>query len=301
MLQRPSTALWLDVDSTDREQHALLSDVFRFHPLAIEDTLNPRTRVKIEEYDGYVFIVLRAMRFDSDRVRFPRELGVKKMCLFLGPNYLVSVHSGEFATVDRVRARLDRNELPKIDPAWIAYAITDDLVDGYFPILDWVDGFVDRLEQSNLGDLDRSTFDDMLRVRRLAFAAHRSLAPQREMFETLAHERHALIPDETRLFFRDVHDHASRITDSLESYRELIGNTTDSYVARLSMRLNYATAMFSAIATIAVPCLIISGIYSMNFAWLPFSKNPHGFWIAVGAQAAISVALFVALRWRQLI
>lgn len=187
MLQRPSTALWLDVDSTDREQHALLSDVFRFHPLAIEDTLNPRTRVKIEEYDGYVFIVLRAMRFDSDRVRFPRELGVKKMCLFLGPNYLVSVHSGEFATVDRVRARLDRNELPKIDPAWIAYAITDDLVDGYFPILDWVDGFVDRLEQSNLGDLDRSTFDDMLRVRRLAFAAHRSLAPQREMFETLAH------------------------------------------------------------------------------------------------------------------
>jgi len=303
LLSDATQPFWLDIDSADAKQHAMLADVFGFHPLAIEDTLNPHTRVKVEEYEGYLFIVLRAMRFDPEGPLDSRELEVKKLCLFLGRNYLVSVHAGLSSSLTDAKARLraNGNSPMQDDPARVAHAISDAVIDAYFPVLDRVDEFVDRLERSPLSDLDRATFDEILRVRRLAFAAHRSLSPQRKIMDVLAHRPHGLISHDARLYFRDVYDHASRITDSLDAYRELIANTTDSYVAQLSMRLNYATSIFSAVATVAIPFLVVSGLYGMNFAWLPFASNPHAFWIAVGIQAAISAGLLAVFRWRHLL
>jgi magnesium transporter len=299
----PAQSFWLDIDSAEPAQHALLAEVFAFHPLAIEDTLNPHTRVKIEEYEGYLFIVLRAMRFDSERPLDSHELRVKKLCLFLGPNYLVSVHAGPSSSLARAEALLDRDGaiLAQGDPARIAHVIADAVIDAYFPVIDRVDEFVDRFERSGLHELDRAAFEEVLRVRRLAFAARRSLSPQQEILDALAHKPHRLVPQDAQFYFRDVYDHALRITDSLDAYHEIIANTTDNYIAQLSMRLNYATSIFSAIATVAIPFLIISGLWGMNFTREPLVNNPYGFWIAIGIQIAISVVLLAILRLRRLL
>jgi len=287
---------WLDVDSSDSRQHALLADVFAFHPLAIEDTLNRRTRVKVEDYDGYIFVVLRAMQIGDGDTLDTHALDISKLCIFLAANYVVSVHADASSIIDKASSRVSGN-----DPGRVAHAISDVVIDEYFPILDRVDNFVDRLERSNLSDIDRSSFRDILQVRRLAFATRRSLRPQQAIFDALAHHPPALLSRDAQLYFRDVYDHAERIAESLEAYHELMGTTTDAYIAQLSTRLDYATTVFSAIATLTIPVLVISSLFGMNFADIPFARSPHGFWIAVGLQIIISVAVFVVLRRRRLI
>jgi magnesium transporter len=294
---------WVDIDSTDLKQHALLTDAFTFHLLAIEDTLNPHTRVKIEEYEGYLFVVLRAMRFDPEAPFEAHELAVKKLCLFIGANYLVTVHAGTSSSVTRARRRFeaDPSLLQREGPGRVAHLICDEAVDAYFPILDQVDEIVDRLEHSDMDQLNRKAFNEILRVRRLAFAARRSILPQRAIFDVLAHRSNPLISTSARTYFRDVFDHAQRITESLDAYRELIANTTDSYVARSSMRMDYAAQIFSAIATLVLPFFVISEFYGMNVRGLPLSSTPGAFWLIVTVEVALSAALFAFIRWRRLV
>ncbi len=303
LLDLKADPFWLDIDSAVPEQHGLLADVFGFHSLAIEDTLNPRTRVKLEEYDGYLFVVLRAMRFDPEKPFDGRELGVKKLCLFIGPNYLVSVHAGVSSSVNLAMAQFEREPelIEQGGPARLAHLVCDAVVDEYFPILDRVDAGVDRLEHGDMDQLDHRTFDEILKIRRLAFAARRSILPQRTIFDALAHRSTALISGDARLYFRDVFDHAQRIIDSLDAYRELIANTTDSYLARSSMRMDYATKVFSAIATLVLPFFVISEFYGMNVRGLPLSSAPGAFWIIVAVEVAISGLLLLILRKRRLL
>lgn len=304
LVERGDEPLWVDVDSTDEEQHAILGRIFGFHPLAIEDTLNPHTRVKIEEYEGYLFIVLRAMRFDRDKPLSADRPEATKLCLFLGRNYLVSVHAGPEKSIADAAVKLKQSSgvlLREGGPGRVAHLIGDAVIDAYFPILDVVDDFVDRLEHLEPIEFERMTLTRIVEVRRLAFAAHRSLVPQREIFDALAHKHYALVSPDSRLYFRDVYDHALRITESLDAYRDLISETTDSYIAQISMRLGTASKVFSAVATVVIPFLLISGIYGMNFTVMPLTRSPIGFWLVLGAQAFISLATLAFLRVRRLI
>jgi Mg2+ and Co2+ transporter CorA len=132
----------------------------------------------------------------------------------------------------------------------------------------------------------------LLRPSGSAVRSHRGLKPQREIFDVLAHRPNSLIPEDARLYFRDVYDHVLRITDSLESYGELMSATTDSYVAHVSMRLNRAANTFSAIATIAIPFIVISSLYGMNFIWMPLTKEPAGFWIIIAVRQSSAWSCF---------
>lgn len=293
---------WLDVDSRESAQHALLGTVFHFHPLAIEDTLNHRTRVKVEAYEGYIFVVLRAMSIDGTDALNERSLDVSKLCIFLGERYVVSVHAGPSPIVDTATERMRHSGVLAADDAGrVAHAICDVTIDDYFPILDRVDTFVDRLERTDLADLDRSDFREILGVRRLAFTTRRSLMPQRAIFDELAHRPPPLLSRDAQLYFRDVYDHTERVAESLEAYHELMGTTTDAYVAQLSTRLDYATTVFSAFATIALPFVVISGLYGMNIRGLPFSYVSGAFWIILALQIAISLTLYGLLRRRHLV
>lgn len=289
---------WIDIDVSDPRQAALLTDVFHFHPLAVEDTRNLRTRMKLETYDGYVFIVLRALALHEPS---SGRLDVETVGLFVGANYLVSVHIGPSASVTAAIERVSRTADAFSSPARIAHAIGDTVIDGFFPIRDRVDAFVDRLERDYLSSGNGTRAHDILGVRRLALAARRVLIPQREIFNRLAHEDVPHVGADDRLYFRDVYDHTQRIIDSLDTYRELIATTTESHVAELSIRLNYATTVFSAIATVAIPFLIVSGLYGMNFPSMPLLHNPHGFWIVVAIQSAIAVLFLLILRARRLL
>jgi len=294
-------ALWVDVDSTEHAQHALLEKLFRFHPLAIEDTLNPKTRVKYEEYDGYLFVVMRGMRF-CDETPDPYDLETINFCFFLGPGWLVTVHAQQLVLLDQLFERLQRNpDLLARGVARTMHAILDAAVDSFFPILEQVDDFVDGLEERVFVRNDPDALRDIFAVKRLVLTMRRHLAPAREVMNQLTNRPTDLLPSATQLYFRDVYDHVLRINDSLDAYRDLLSSTMDSYLSQVSNRLSQSSKALGVVATVTLPFVVVSGMWGMNFAGVPLSQHPYGFWILVVVQLCIAAAILVALRWRRIL
>jgi magnesium transporter len=296
-----STRLWVDIDSTSRHQHAILEKLFHFHPLTVEDTLNPNSRVKIEAYDGYLFIVLRAVRF-CETTTDPYDLETENLYIYLGANYVVTVHAGYSQTIDTVADLIRRSpDIFDRGAARLAHTICDTAVDAFFPILDRVDDFIDGLESRVFERFDENALHDIFALKRTVLSLRRYLAPQREIFNVLTNRPTPLLPAEAQLYFRDVYDHVLRINDSLENFRELLSSTLDSYLTQVSNRLGSITKGLSVVATLSVPFVVISGMWGMNFADIPLHAHAYGFWIMLVLQLVVGVGLVALLKWKKLL
>lgn len=288
--------LWVDIDSTVRSQHALLEKVFRFHPLAVEDTLNPASRVKLEEYDGYMFIILRGVAL-ADSTNDPYDLETKDLYCFLGAQYLVTVHAGPIASVDRVLDSMKRSpDVLGRGVERVLHAILDETIDAYFPILEQIDAFIDGLEEKVFVDFDETALRDLFHVKRLVLSLRRYLQPSREVMNVLTNRPSALLTPDVQLYFRDIYDHVLRINDSLDTYRDLLSSTMDSYLTQVSNRLGSTTKALSVLATMSIPFVVVSGMWGMNFEHIPFSGWPHGFWVLLVVQLGLGGLLLLYLR-----
>lgn len=288
--------MWVDIDSTVHSQHALLEKVFGFHPLAIEDTLNPASRVKIEEYPGYLYIILRAVQFAAD-TDDPYDLETKDLHCFLGANYLVTVHAGPVGSVDLIHDTLRRSpDLLSRGVERTLHAILDATIDAYFPLLDQVDDFIDGLEERVFVNFDELALRDVFQVKRLVLSLRRYLQPTREVLNVLTNRPSTLIAPEVQIYFRDVYDHVLRINDALDTYRDLLSSTMDSYLTQVSNRLGATTKGLSVLATMSLPFVVVSGMWGMNFSNIPLTNWPHGFWALLLVQLALGGLLIVVLR-----
>jgi magnesium transporter len=300
-LESRKGTLWVDIDYRNPEQTALLSDVFHFHPLAIEDALNPNSRVKIEEYSGFLILIVRTIAFRED-TEDPYDIATVNLTCFLGPNFLVTVHGEHTNPVEATIELLHRKpELAEAGPARLMHAIVDEAVNAYFPIIDQLDEFVDGLEDRIFTSFDQSALRDIFNVKRLVLSLRRHLAPERDVFAVLTNRPSALLTLDTQIYFRDIHDHVLRINDALENYRELLSNTLDSYLTQVSNRLGSISKTLGVVATISLPFVVVSGMWGMNFERIPLSAMPYGFWILVGIQLAFGALLLIALKWRKLL
>ena len=300
-VQSESGILWLDLDLRDRHQHALLENVFHFHPLSIEDTLNPESRVKLEEYPNYLFAIIRGVRFE-ETTEDPYDLETFNINFFLGRNYLVTVRSTHSGACDAMAGAVARNpDLLTRGPDRLMHHIMDAAVDEFFPVLDRVDDFVDGLEERVFVQFDDRALREIFAVKRLTLGLRRHLVPQRDVFNTLSNRPNPLLRPETQLYFRDIYDHVLRLTDTLDNYRELMSSTLDSYLSQVSNRLGAITKALSMVATITLPFVVMSGMWGMNFTRIPLSGHPHGFAILIVVQVAIAAGLVAFLRWRKLL
>ena len=293
--------LWVDVDSTHRSQHALLEKVFGFHPLTIEDTLNPQSRVKYEEYASYLFVVARAVRFCED-TSDPYDIETLNLYGYLGPTWVVTVHGEGATAVSTVRGRLEASpDLLARGPARLLHAVVDEAVDEFFPVLDRIDEFLDGLEERVFVRFDQAALRDIFAVKRLVLQLRRHLAPQREVLNQLTNRPTELLPAASQVYFRDVYDHVLRINDSIDAYRELLSSTMDSYLSQVSNRLGQSSKALAVVATVTLPFVVVSGMWGMNFARVPLSAHPYGFWLLLGTQLLIAAAILGVLRWRRII
>lgn len=293
--------MWVDIDSTVRSQHAMLEKVFRFHPLAVEDTLNPNSRVKCEEYDGFLFVVIRgvALALDTDD---PYDLETRNLCCFLGKTYLVTVHAGPMASIDRVSEQLRRSpDLLARGVERALHAILDDTIDSYFPILQQIDEFIDGLEERVFVTFDETALRDLFHVKRLVLSLRRYLQPSREVMNVLTNRPNSLLTPDVQLYFRDIYDHVLRINDALDTYRDLLSSTMDSYLTQVSNRLGATTKALSVVATMSLPFVVVSGMWGMNFSKIPLSAWPYGFWLLLVVQLGLGCLLLFFLRRRGLL
>ncbi len=291
--------LWADLDVTDQHQVACLENVFGFHPLSVEDALNPQSRVKLEEFPDYLFLIVRGVtyRHDTDD---PYDIETYNICFFLGRGFLVTTHAGPAAPIEEMVGRVTRNpDVLGRGADRTLHAMMDMAVDAYFPVMDKVDELLDGLEDRVVSNFDEQALGDILALKRLVLSLRRHLAPQREVLAVLTNRPCALLTPDMQVYFRDVYDHVLRINDNIDTYRDLLSSTLDSYLSQVSIRLGRITTGLAVVATLSVPFVVISGMWGMNFEQIPLSHAPHGFWYMLALQLGLGAALVGLLKWRR--
>src|SRR6266480_963711 len=293
--------LWVDIDTRDSDKVSMLLDIFHFHPLAVEEAINPQSRVKLEEFDRYVLLIVRTVAF-CETTADPYDLDTVNISFFLGKNYLVTVHGADTNPVESTRELLKRKpELATHGPAKLMHAIVDQAVDAYFPIIDRLDEFMDSLEEKIFAQFDQNALREVFAVKRLVLTLRRHLAPERDALSVLTNRPSTLLTTDTQIYFRDIYDHVLHIYDTLQTSRNHLSSTLDSYLTQVSNRLGMATKALSVVATVTLPFVVVSGMWGMNFERIPLHTHPHGFMILVLAQLAFGLTILAGLKWRKLL
>ena len=294
-------ALWLDLDVSDPAQAAMLTDVFHFHPLAVEDARNPVSRVKVDEYPDFLVVIARVVGF-AEHTPDPYDLDTANLTIFVTSHAVVTAHTQSSPVVKQLAERLRGNpDLLERGPARVAHQALDIAVDAYFPLLDQLDEFVDDIEQRVFGHFDEQLLHEIFQVKRLVISLRRFLAPQREVLSQLTNRPSRFLSPDVQLYFRDVYDHMLRITDALDSYRDLMSSTLDSYLTQVSNRLGTVSKGLAVVGALSVPFVVIAGVYGMNFEHIPMASHPYGFEIMVGIQCLVALLLLLAMRWKKMI
>lgn len=297
----PKSHIWVDVDICDPAQVEVLKAIKGLHPLTIEDALATNSRPKLEEFPGYLFLIIIGVRF-HEHTPDPYDLETFDLCVFLGSNYLITVHDGPTKAVDDVAERIEKNtDLLARGTDRLAHSIMDGAIDEYFPLLDKIDEFVDSLEQRVVSKFDETALPEIFAVKRLVLQIRRHVGPEREVFNVLTNRPSKLLSPDSQIYFRDIYDHVLRINDSVDTYRDLLSSVLDSYLTQVSNRLGRVTKGLSVIATISIPFVVISGMWGMNFQHIPLSDYPHAFWLMLGLQLAFGLVLVLILRFWKLL
>lgn len=306
LLLDTNRSFWLDLEAPTSTEFALLSDVFHFHPLAIEDAMNPHQRVKLDEYEGYLFLVADEISLNLDTASKSGDnkddedhVQARQMSLFLGPNYLVTIHTTPVAAIEAVRNRCDRNHrLLDKGADYVLYSVLDALVDGYFPMLDSLDDKIDDLEDRIVAKPAPDMLQTIFTIKRILNILRKRVGPSREVLQALTSRDFPGIQASSLPYFRDVADHLFRTYETLDNYRDNMSGMLDAYLSQVSNEMNRVMQKLSAVATVFLPITFITGVFGMNFADQPWLKTNFWFWaFMMGALAVFTYWWFHRRRW----
>jgi magnesium transporter len=252
---------WLDLDRPSEEDFTILSDVFKFHPLAVEDSRDFGQRAKIDDYDDFIFLVVYGAVPDADRL-------VEVHC-FYSERYLVTVHRDDAPAFVELRRRYAKREKPIEQPSRLLYHIVDALVDSFFPILADFDDRIDELEDGIFRKADDTQLQEIFQMKRLLVGIRKAITPQRDTFARIMGGVADFpgLSEEDERYFRDVYDHLIRISDLVDSYRDLLTGAMDVYLSTVSNRLNAVMKQLTIIATVFLPLSWITGFFGQNFGF----------------------------------
>lgn len=292
--------LWLDVTGlADIAAIQRIGDIFGLHPLALEDVVHVRQRAKVEEFDDHLFIVARI-------VDAPDTQRLEQFSMFVGRDFLITFqeHAGDFFQSVRERLRQGRGRTRNGGPDYLAYALLDAAIDGFYPVLEALGENLETLEDAVISEPAPSQIDALHKIKRELLDLRRALWPARDMLSALSRNDAAWIADSTRLYLRDCHDHAIQLIDIIETYREISSGLLDVYLSSQSARLNEVMKVLTIISTIFMPLSFIAGVYGMNFdtevsVWnMPELHWRLGYPIVLGLMSAVAAVLMVFF-WRR--
>ncbi|CAA9538926.1 MAG: Magnesium and cobalt transport protein CorA [uncultured Thermomicrobiales bacterium] len=292
--------LWVDVDRPTPNDLRLLGEEFSFHPLAIEDASKRHQRPKVDPYDDFLFVVFYAMENDVD-VTGPTaggRLRTVELGLFIGPNYLVTVHDGEVTPLTEVAKRWRENIglLGQRGVGVLVYSLLDAVVDAYFPVVDAVTGQVDELEVSIFEDDSRDALRDILTMRRDLLALRRVLGPERDVMNVLIRRDIPYFDSATVVYLQDVYDHILRVTDAVDASRELLAGALDAQLSVTSNRLNQTMRTLTASSIILMSMTLVAGVYGMNFVRMPELEWRFGYPFALILMVTVGLVIFGLFR-----
>ena len=253
---------------------------YNLHPLVLEDIVSTNQRPKIDEYDDYIFLVLKMMYYDENE-----KIVSEQVSFILGKNYVLSLQEAEGDVFDALRERIrqGKGRVRGLGSDYLLYALIDSVVDHYYAIIETMGNKIEDLEDSLFEGLTKDEISTEIQsLKREVLKVRRAIFPLREIISRIEKSENKLISDKTLHYFADVYDHIIQVSDTIDIYREMIWGLMDMYMTTISNRMNEVMKVLTIIATIFIPLTFIAGIYGMNFDNIPelhYKYSYHILWI----------------------
>lgn len=287
-------AVWIDVQGLGDEAVMLeLADVFGLHPLALEDIVHVPQRPKTQGYDGHQLLFTRMLTGGHKG-----KIGVEQVSFLVAKNYVVTFQErpGDVFNPVRLRLKNDNKQLRNANVDYLAYALLDALVDAYFPVIDNLGDCIADLEDEVFAGQKPNTLQDLAELRSTLLSVRRSVWPLRDAINQLIRDEVEYFSPDVRVFLRDVYDHCVNASDMVESYRELGSSLMNSYLSVVSNRMNEVMKVLTVMSTIFIPLTFLSGLYGMNFVWMPEREWKWSYPILLGLMASITIGLLIYFK-----
>ena len=299
LLRDKPSVTWINVCGISQVANLeKLGECFNLHPLVLEDILNIDQRPKIEDYEDYLYIVLKTIQHGGQT----DDITVNQISIILGRNYVISFQEGDGNLFAPIRERLvaAKGRIRKAGPDYLAYSLIDLVVDHYFVVLETFAENIELLEDAVVGRPTPTTLQDVHRLKNDMIILRKSLWPLREVIARLEKRESPLIEDPTSVYFNDVYDHTIIAIDAVETYRDILSGMLDIYLSSVSHRLNEVMKVLTIIATIFMPLTFIVGLYGMNFKHMPELEWRLGYFLVLGFMALVAITMlliFKKKRW----
>lgn len=295
-LQPPAdeTVTWVNVGGVHKvEVLEGFGKCFGLHPLLLEDIANTDQRPKLDDYETYLFLVMKMLTTSARG-----DILVEQVSFVLGRNYVLSFQENGTDVFGAVRDRLKggKGRLRQNGSDYLIYALIDAVVDQYFAVLEMLGERIESLQERVMADPKPETLQNIHALKRQLLFVRRAVWPLREAINNLSRSECPFLHEPTKLFFRDVYDHVVQIVDTIETLREMVSASLDIYLSSVSYRLNAVMRVLTVITTIFMPLSFIAGIYGMNFEHMPELKWAWGYPMALGIMGLVAGIMLIGFR-----
>ncbi len=262
------TITWINIDGIHEvDIIEKIGNHFNIHPLLLEDICHTEQRPKMEDFEDYIFVVLKMLYYDE------KENGVnaEQVSLILGSNFVISFQESEGDVFNPVRERIrsGKGRIRRMGSDYLAYALIDAIVDNYFITLEKIGEKIEDMEEELVTNPTPATLQTIHNLKRDMIFLRKSVWPLREVVSGLERGESALVHESTRIYLRDVYDHTIQVIDSIESFRDMVSGMLDVYLSSVSNKMNEVMKVLTIIATIFIPLTFVAGVYGMNFQYMP--------------------------------
>jgi len=288
------SVIWINVGGVHKvEMVETLGKQFSLHPLLLEDVTNTDQRPKLDDYEAYIFLVMKMLSL-TDR----KDIAVEQVSFVLGKNYVISFQENGTDVFQPVRERLrgGKGRLRQSGADYLLYALVDAIVDQYFAVLELSGEQIEAVQQAVVDDPKPETLNEIHALKRQLLFVRRAVWPLRDVMTNLSRSDCPFLQHPTKVFFRDVYDHVVQIVDTIEILREMVSASLDIYLSSVSYRLNAIMRVLTVITTIFMPLSFIASIYGMNFEYMPELRSPWGYPLVLGVMAAVGMGMLVLFR-----
>lgn len=281
---------WININGLNNvNEIEKIGNNYDIHPLTLEDIVNTSQRPKIDEYENYLFVVIKMLYYDKDEL-----LVAEQVSFILGTNYVLSFQESEGDVFDSVRERIrtKKGRIRNLGADYLLYTLIDSVVDNYFAIIETMGNKIEELEDNLFsGNAKEEITTEIQSLKREVLKVRRAIFPLREIINRIEKSQHRLIHKKTIHFFRDIYDHIIQVSENIDIYREMIWGLMDMYMTTISNKMNEVMKVLTIIATIFIPLTFIAGIYGMNFENMPELNYKYSYFVLWG----VMIVLFIGM------
>ncbi len=295
LLANTENLLWIDLYDCTEEELNYIGGIFEFHPLALEDCLQENPRAKIDDYEDYYFLVFHALRY-FEEAEEEDEISSIELDVFLGPNFVVTIHPVALAAVGKAaRISLRSTSIMNRGPDYLLYTIMDNIVDDSFPIMTRLGERIDDLEDAVFASRGQSFTEEILALKRTLILFRKVIIPQRTIITSLVGRKRLFVTDENEPYYLDLADNLSNVLDTVNTYRDLTNSSLEIYYSVVNGHTNQIITALTIISIIMMPLTVITGYFGMNVG-LPMQGSGEAYLYILGGMLALSVSMLVVFR-----